>query len=59
MATFLELVNKTIRSAGVELDELLVGDFASPSDPLQAKFKEWVGTTVPKGLGVHSKARPD
>jgi hypothetical protein len=42
MATFIELVNKTIRAAGVELDELLVGDFASPSDPLQAKFKEWV-----------------
>lgn len=42
MATYIELVNKTIRAAGVELDELLVGDFASPSDPLQAKFKEWV-----------------
>jgi hypothetical protein len=42
MATYIELVNKTIRNAGVELDELTSGNFASPSDPMYVRFKEWV-----------------
>lgn len=42
MATYLELVNKTIRQAGVELDELQSADFATPPDPMYTRFKEWV-----------------
>lgn len=42
MATFIELVNKTIRQAGVELDEIASVDFATPPDPMYTRFKEWV-----------------
>ena len=42
MATYIELVNKTLRQAGVELDELDVADFATPPDPMYVRFKEWV-----------------
>jgi hypothetical protein len=42
VATYIELVNKAIRQAGVELDPLSAPDFANPPDPMQARFKEWV-----------------
>lgn len=43
MATYLQLVNKAILEAGVDLDPLTSGNFASPpSQSLYANFKEWV-----------------
>lgn len=39
---YLQLVNRTIFEAGVELDELTSGNFASPSDPMYRRFKNYV-----------------
>lgn len=42
MATYLELVNLAILESGIDLDEIEVGDFANPPDPMHAKFKKYV-----------------
>ena len=39
---YLQLVNRTVLEAGVELDELTSGNFASPSDPMYKRFKNYV-----------------
>jgi len=39
---FLQLCNRTISEAGVELDPLTVGNFASPSDPFYNRIKQYV-----------------
>ena len=39
---FLQLTNRTILEAGVELDPLTTGTFASPSDPMYTRFKNYV-----------------
>lgn len=39
---YLELVNTAIRESGVDLDELTAGTFASPSDRMHVRFKDWV-----------------
>jgi hypothetical protein len=38
----LELVNEVIRESGVDLDSLSSSDWASPTEPMQIKMKNWV-----------------
>lgn len=39
---YLTLVNETIREAGITLDALTSSDFASTTDPMKVRFKNWV-----------------
>lgn len=42
MANYLTLVNDAIRESGADLDSLTSSNFATTTDPLQIKFKNWV-----------------
>lgn len=42
MANYLALVNDAIRESGADLDSLTSSNFATTTDPLQIKFKNWV-----------------
>lgn len=39
---YFELVNEAIEEAGIDLDGLTLGEFASPPEKMQARFKRWV-----------------
>ncbi len=39
---FRTLTNEAIRESGITLDSISSGDFASPTDPMQVKMKNWV-----------------
>ena len=42
MATYIDLVNSAIRESGIDIDEIESADFASPTDKMQVRFKNWV-----------------
>lgn len=42
MANYLTLVNDAIRESGADLDSLTSSNFATTTDPLHIKFKNWV-----------------
>lgn len=42
MANYLTLVNDAIRESGADLDSLTSSNFATTTDPLQIKFKNWI-----------------
>lgn len=42
MKTYLELINKAVKEAGVDLDPLSSSDFANPPNKMHSRFKDWI-----------------
>lgn len=43
MATYIDTTNAAIFESGTDLDPIAIGDFPSPLDPMQTRFKNWTG----------------
>lgn len=46
MTTYLSLVNSAMVEAGVDLDSLTSGNFATTTDPMATRFKTWVNQAL-------------